>query len=164
MIAQRLERARLDVDERSAAGDQLVHVDPLEAPAELALEATVEDRLDERSDPPGVARRDEVDRRAQECEPDDGPIGDQVRQLVRAKGGKASPQTDVRGVRRLGLQGHELLDHLGRGAVRALEQRLAGERGAVQRLAGQHGPGMMTEPPGPRRVIRDDLPRLIRTT
>jgi hypothetical protein len=89
-----------------------------------------------------------------EREPDDGPIGDQVGQLVGAKGPKARPQADIRGVRRLGLQRHELLDHLGHGPIRALEQRLAGERGAVQRLAGQHGHGMMTEAPGPDAPCR----------
>ncbi len=85
VVAERLERARLGVDEGASRRDHGIEVDADQALAELALLDPIEHRLDERAEAPRVACADHVDRPAHEREPDDATLDDQLGQGLRSE-------------------------------------------------------------------------------
>ena len=107
-------------------------------PPRSAGEHPVEDRLEQRSQGERVARRDGVDRRAHQLRPDGVRTGHEPVQLGRVVAGDPVPQRDVRNLRHLALQPHEVLEDIGHRAGLSLEQQLAGERRPAQLAAAQH--------------------------
>ena len=84
----------------------------------------------------------------------DAPVLQGLRQGLAAEAGQPRPQPDVAGRRVLRLEAADLLDRLGDGQRRALQEELAGEQGAVQRALGEdpvgHRSSMMARRRGRR--------------
>ena len=132
VVAERLEGPRLLVDEGAAHRHDLVEVDACQALAELALLDPIHDRLDERPEAPRVPGGDEVDRPAHQRHPHDGPIDQQVGELLAPEVHEAGPEPDVRGVRGLGLHPDEMLERRRDRQRGPAQEELSIERGAVQ--------------------------------
>jgi hypothetical protein len=78
-----------------------------------------------------------VDRAAHEGHPHDGPVDQAIRQLVGREALDPIPQADVRGVRCLRLQAHEVLDHGLDGDGRPGEEMCGCERRPVESREGR---------------------------
>ena len=79
-----------------------------------------------------VTRARHVERDAKERRLDDLVLFDSARQLLLAEAGQARPQSDVGGLRPLGLNRAERLDGLLDAQLAPLEQQLAREECAVE--------------------------------
>jgi hypothetical protein len=95
-------------------------------------QVAVVDRLDERAEAARVAGGDQVDRAAHQRDPHHLAVAQQPAQLLGVECGQSRPQPHVRRVRRLPLEADEVLHGLGHAQRRALQQVLAGERGAPE--------------------------------
>ena len=127
MITERLERARLLVDERATHRDDLDLVDAFQPAAELTLLDPVHDRLHERAQVPCIAGGDEMDRPAHQREPDDRAVEESRRELLRVERDDPAPEPRVGGVRRLCLHADELLKDVLDRSARPFEQELASQ-------------------------------------
>ena len=85
-----------------------------------------------------VVRRDEMQRPAHHRESHQRPVVDQIRYRHRVEAGEPRPQADVRVVRDLRLQTHEVVHGVARGDGRAFQQQLPSERCPVQRAHREH--------------------------
>ena len=82
--------------------------------------------------------RDQVDGAAHHDDANEPAVLEHRAHLVRVQALEPRPQREVGVERVLGLQADEVLDGHVRRHVRALQQQLASERGAVQRSIGEH--------------------------
>jgi hypothetical protein len=98
----------------------------------VACQLGVEHGLRERPEQEAVVRRDEVDRPAHHDDPDDGPLDEQVGELLGPEVRQSRPEARVRVERDLRLHSHEVLDHPEGRHVRALEEVLAREGRPVE--------------------------------
>jgi hypothetical protein len=151
MVAQLAERARPLVDERPAGGDERGLVHAVESLPELGALDSVQDRLHQRTEPPRVAGRDQVDRAAHQRHADDGAIDQPIGELIRAESLEAIPQPDVGRVRRLRLEPDEVLDEPRGRHRRPAQEVLPVERRAVQRPEPDRRCGMHGAHPASRR-------------
>src|SRR5205814_1848853 len=113
--AQLRARPRLLVDERATQREQSLEVDAGELTPKGAgpLKEALERGLDHRAEPERVARRDEVDRRAEESHAHRLAIGDERREVLGPERFESTPERDVRVGRDLRLHAYEPLDRLG---------------------------------------------------
>ena len=85
-----------------------------------------------------VARSDEVDRPAHDDDPHDLPRAEPFGQGLGIEPGEPRPEGRVRVEGHLRLQADEVLYHIEHRALGALQQKLSGERRAVERANGEN--------------------------
>ena len=99
---------------------------------------TRDDRLDGRPKPTEVVGPDQVHRPPDHGASHDATLLEQFGKVASAEAGNTGPETDVRPVRLLALNGHQSLEHRGNGQVGSPQQELALEKRPIERAVRQH--------------------------
>jgi len=132
--------ARPFLDKLPTRHEELINGDAGNSPAEwtLAVEAALQDRLQDRTQRQAVASGDEMEGGAQEWQTDSVMTGEQFGQLVGAKSCQTRPEGDVRHLGHLRLQADEMLDRIGHGHLSAAQEELPLEQGAIERALAEN--------------------------
>jgi len=129
-----------------------VHTRDLASEGTPRLKPTLQDGLEQRSQPHVVAGSDEVDRAAVHRTAHGAPGFDQAGQLFVLESLEPRPQADVGKIWHLSLHGHQALNGRGSRELDPVKQKLAREQGAIQRAqaedlgAAGHRPILAAQP------------------
>jgi hypothetical protein len=108
----------------------------------IGRQVAVEQQLDQGPQGQAVVGADQVHRAAHHGDPHDLPVEQQARQLLGPEAGEPGPQADVRRLRVLALQAHQVLDGVEDRTGVPAQQHLAGQRRPVERSLAQHLAGL----------------------
>ncbi len=118
-------------EDPSPESRDLVEVESRGALPPSALEAPLDDRLNERPELEAVPCGDEVDRRAHHRDPNDGSVDEESGQLRGIEPLEPAPEADVGARRQLCLQTDECLDRVEDRALRPAQEHLPVEQRPV---------------------------------
>ena len=128
---------RLLGQEHPCTRQDRVEVQPHQGRPELAVagQLGVEHRLHERTQHEAVVSGDEVKGGPHDDDADHAPVEEELAETLGREAVEARPQGQVRVVRHLGLQTHQVVHRLDGRRGRAVQQQLASEGGPVELAA-----------------------------